>query len=145
MLEKAFEMDTSISKKKWLLAAATDRYLSNIGKPQIFGTQYGRDMKGNRILLDIDTTQVTDSERIEYGVPTLAEKRERLKWLNKIQLFTLYIDGMAIDEIIALCKKECLADGAYNITKRSINKFAYLLERDGEDEVTLKVLALNIS
>jgi len=32
---------------------------------------------------------------------------------------------------------------AYNITKRSINKFAYQLEKDGEDDVALKILALN--
>jgi len=74
MLEKAFEMDTSMSKLKWLLAAAKDRYLLNRGKPQIYGTQYGRDMKGNRILLEMDTTKVSDAERKEYGVSTLAEK-----------------------------------------------------------------------
>jgi|GEM_PF-890833 len=143
MLEKAFEMDTSMSKQKWLLAAATDRYLLNRNKPQIYGTQYGRDRKGNRILLDMDTTQVTDAERTELGVSTLAEQNQRLKWRNKKQLFTLYIDGMAIDEIIDLCKKECMVDGAYNITNRSINKFAYQLENDGEYEVALKVFTLN--
>lgn len=143
MLEKAFEMDTSMGKQKWLLAAATDRYLLNKGKAQIYGTQYSRDMKGNRILMDIDTTQVTDAERKEYGVSTLAEIYERLKWRNKKQLFTLYIDGIPIDEIIALCKQECMVDGTYNVTNRSINKFAYQLEKDGEDDVALKVLALN--
>jgi len=100
-------------------------------------------MEGRKILDDMDSTQVTDAERAEHGVSTLAEQRERLKWINKKQLFTLYIDGMSVEDIIALCKKEGTKEGEYNITKKSVNRFAYQLEEDGKQEAALKVFTLN--
>lgn len=77
LMRKAIELDSN--RSKWLLAAAIDRDLMRKGKPQIYGTQYrkmGADAPWE--LYKIDTTQVTDSERREYGVETLAQQREKL-------------------------------------------------------------------
>lgn len=77
----AIEKDTTINK--WLFAAATDRYLLSKGKPQIYGTQYGRIGNGPWKLDPIDTTKISDAERIKLGVRTLAKQREEVKLMNK--------------------------------------------------------------
>lgn len=77
----AIEKDSTISK--WLYAAATDRYLLSIGKPQIYGTQYGKIGDGPWKLDPIDTTKITDAERIKLGVRTLDQQREQVKLMNK--------------------------------------------------------------
>ncbi|WP_375578873.1 hypothetical protein ABWH96_17910 [Marivirga tractuosa] len=83
-MKKAIELDSTTNK--WLLAAATDRYLLSIGKPQIYGTQYIK-MRGEPWeLQEIDTTQITDAERIEFGVETLAQQREKVKRMNSERL-----------------------------------------------------------
>lgn len=71
LMSKATEMDTSINK--WLLAAAIDRDLMWRKEPQIFGTQYLVTADGSLELYQIDTTQISDEERMEYGVPVLSE------------------------------------------------------------------------
>ena len=60
-MEIAIQKDSTINK--WLLAAATDRYLLSIGKPQIFGTQYSRNDNEPWKLSEIDTTQISDEKR----------------------------------------------------------------------------------
>lgn len=80
LMEKSIELDSTANK--WLLAAATDRYLLSIGKPQIYGTQYQKRGDGPWKLGEIDTTQVTDAERIEFGVETLAQQSEKVKSMN---------------------------------------------------------------
>jgi hypothetical protein len=81
LMKKAVDLDPSLNK--WLLAAAIDRYLLGLGQPQIYGTQFEK--MGNQPwqLSKIDTTKVTDQERKEYGVGTLAEQREKVKEINK--------------------------------------------------------------
>lgn len=82
MMEKAVEIDPNIDK--WLLAAATDRYLVSIGKPQIYGTQYYKETReGPFIMNDLDTTKITDEERRKFNVPTLAEQKLKLIEMNK--------------------------------------------------------------
>ncbi len=81
-IKKSIELDST--RNKWLFAAITDRYLLSIGKPQIYGTQYqkhGIDKPWR--LGEIDTTKVSDDERIEFGVETLEQQREKVKRLNK--------------------------------------------------------------
>ena len=71
LMQTAIEMDSSINK--WLLAAAIDRDLMWRKEPQIFGTQYIVQLDNSIELYKMDTTQITDQERIEHGVPTLSE------------------------------------------------------------------------
>ena len=77
----AIEKDSTISK--WLYAAATDRYLLSIGKPQIYGTQYGKIGDKPWKLDPIDTTKISDAERIKLGVRTFAQQREQVKLMNE--------------------------------------------------------------
>jgi hypothetical protein len=46
-------------------------------KPQWYGTQYVQDSTGKSVLYTVDETAVTDAERIEMAVPTLAEAKKR--------------------------------------------------------------------
>jgi len=80
LMKKAIEKDTTINK--WLFAAATDRYLLSKGEPQIYGTQYQKMGDEPWKLGEIDTTKISDAERIKYGVETLAEQKEKVKKLN---------------------------------------------------------------
>ncbi|WP_299157035.1 DUF6624 domain-containing protein [uncultured Christiangramia sp.] len=81
LMKKAIEKDTTINK--WLFAAATDRYLLSKGEPQIYGTQYQKMGDEPWKLGEIDTTKISDAERIKYGVETLAEQEEKVQKLNK--------------------------------------------------------------
>jgi hypothetical protein len=80
LMKKAIELDSTINK--WLFAATTDRYLLSKGEPQIYGTQYYKEGDKPWILSEIDTTKITDAERIEYGVETLAEQRLEVIKMN---------------------------------------------------------------
>ena len=78
---KASEMDAEHSSARWLAAAAKDRYLQNVGKPQIYGTQF-RKVDGTWTLDPIDESAVTDEERARWGVPPLAKAKERAEAMN---------------------------------------------------------------
>lgn len=80
LMKKAIKLDSTINK--WLYAATTDRYLLSKGEPQIYGTQYHKIGDEPWKLAEIDTTKISDAERIEYGVETLAEQRKKLKEMN---------------------------------------------------------------
>jgi len=67
---------------RWLAAAAKDRHLLSLDRPQIYGTQY-RMEDGVVVLAPIDETAVTDQERREWDVPTLAETRASLAARNQ--------------------------------------------------------------
>ena len=63
---------------KWLSAAAWDRTMMRLNKPQWYGTQFTKSKEsGNWALYTIDESAVSDDERISMGVPTLAESRAR--------------------------------------------------------------------
>ena len=79
-MKKAIELDSTIDK--WLLAATTDRYLLSKGEPQIYGTQYLKMGDEPWKLAEIDTIKISDTERVEYGVETLAEQSEKVKQMN---------------------------------------------------------------
>jgi tetratricopeptide (TPR) repeat protein len=66
---------------RWLAAATKDRWLMNQGKPQLYGTQFKK-VDGKWILWEVDPS-VTDEERAKWGVPTLAESKERAKQMNE--------------------------------------------------------------
>jgi len=77
----AVDLDPDNEEAKWLSAAAWDRYLMRKGVPQWYGTQFVGG-PGAWHLYDIDTTAVTDSERVALGVRTLAELRAREQETN---------------------------------------------------------------
>jgi tetratricopeptide (TPR) repeat protein len=132
------------SRSKWLLAAAIDRDLMRRGKPQIYGTQYrrmGTDEPWE--LYELDTTKVTDKERKEYGVETLAEQREKLRMMNKKKLIELLQSGTSIDEIIKLAKSSDLETSEYDLSESGINSFGYQLMGEGNDEDALEVFKMN--
>ena len=67
---------------RWLVAAAYDRWLTNQGKPQKYGTQYtSRDDEPYR-LVDVDPT-TTDEERAAWNVPPLAEALRQAEELSR--------------------------------------------------------------
>ena len=80
LIKKAISLDSTMNKQ--LLAATIDRYLLSKGDPQIYGTQYQRNKGEPWRLAKIDTTKISDTQRIEYGVRTLAEQRQRVKEMN---------------------------------------------------------------
>jgi tetratricopeptide (TPR) repeat protein len=141
MMRKAVALDSSINK--WLLAAAIDRDLLGRGYPQIYGTQFEK--MGNQPweFSRIDTTKVTDAERKEYGVGSLAEQREKVKLLNKKRLSELLTAGKSVDEIVKFCKQEDKDKSAYNLSEGGINSFGYDLMRQKRNEEALKIFKLN--
>ena len=73
---RALELDPDHTDARWLFAASKDRYLHETGQPQWYGTQFHCDSDTRRRYMEVDTTQVSDAERVRLGVPTLAEQRE---------------------------------------------------------------------
>jgi L-ascorbate metabolism protein UlaG (beta-lactamase superfamily) len=77
---KAVELDPKNRAARWLAAATKDRELMKLGKPQRYATQY-RKVDGKWVLHDVDPS-VTDDERDQWEVPTLAEARKRVDAMN---------------------------------------------------------------
>lgn len=68
----------------WLSAAAWDRIMMRLQKPQWYGTQYvADDANSGYRLYKIDGDAVTDRERIRLGVPVLSEAKKRAEFLNE--------------------------------------------------------------
>lgn len=78
---KAAELDPGNRLARWLAAAATDRELVNLGKPQRYGTQTqaGRDEIFHMPAVD---PAVTDAERAQWNVPPLGELQRRMAAMN---------------------------------------------------------------
>lgn len=80
-MKTAMKIDSTVNKS--LFAAATDRYLLSVGKPQIYGTQFIQEGNGTWELKNYDTTAISDKERKRLGVGSLSEQMEKVKELNK--------------------------------------------------------------
>ncbi|AZQ43591.1 hypothetical protein [Nonlabens ponticola] len=80
LMERSVELDSTANK--WLLAAATDRYLQSVNKPQIYGTQYFKMGDEPWTMEPMDTTVITDEVRKQFNVETLAEQRQQLAEMN---------------------------------------------------------------
>ena len=143
LMKKAVELNPDANK--WLLAAATDRYLLSKDEPQIYGTQYSRkNEEGAKWeMREMDPTQVTDEERMEYGVETLAQQDEKLRVMNLTKLSSVLAEGKSIDDVIQLVKSEDLNNSEYNISESGINSFGYSLMGEGKDQEALKIFKLN--
>lgn len=141
LMKKSIELDSTANK--WLLAAAIDRNLLSRQKPQIYGTQYWKRNGHSWEMRDMDTTLITDAERIEYGVGTLAQQKEKLKQMNRKKLNELVKEGKTTDELIQFIKSEGPDLSKYDISERGVNSFAYELLAQGKEKGALKVLKLN--
>lgn len=141
-MRKSIELDSTANK--WLLAAATDRYLLSKDEPQIYGTQYEKfEMDEPWQLGKIDTTKVTDAERIVFGVETLAEQKEKVKRMNKRELSELLSEEKSVDQIIKIIKLEHNKDSEFDMSESGINSFGYEIMRERELKEALKIFALN--
>ncbi|MBK7214045.1 MAG: tetratricopeptide repeat protein [Bacteroidales bacterium] len=143
-MKMAIELDSTINK--WLLAAAIDRDLMRRGKPQIYGTQYvkmGENTKWE--LYEIDTTQISDSERKYYGVESLAEQKIKERRMNLILVSTFYPKSNSIDKTIRFIKTEKKKGpkSEYNVTEEGINSFGYDLMNSNKTQEALKIFKLN--
>jgi len=142
MMRKSIELDSTADK--WLLAATIDRYLLSKDEPQIYGTQYhkyGKDEPWQ--IAKMDTTKISDAERIEYGVETLAEQKEKVKRINQKKLYDLYSQGTSVDQIVKIIKSENKSDPKYDISEDGINGFGYNLMGEDKYGDALKIFKLN--
>jgi hypothetical protein len=84
LAREAVRRDPTHARARWLVAATHDRHLKSQGKPQIYGTQFSRiKPDGLWTLEPIDEDAVTDAQRVEMGVPPLAESRRRADAMNR--------------------------------------------------------------
>ena len=142
LMRKSIELDSTANK--WLLAAAIDRHLLSKEEPQIYGTQYQK--KGHDAPWEIgkmDTTKVSDAERLEYGVETLAEQREKVKQMNRKKLSDLLAQGKSIDDIIKIIQTEYKKDSEYDFSESGINSFGYNILGQGKNKEALNIFKLN--
>jgi tetratricopeptide (TPR) repeat protein len=79
---RAVALDSTYVRARWIAAAAMDRYLHSVGRPQIYGTQL-HVINGVWTLEPIDTTAVSDAERARWGVPPLARQRSWAREMNE--------------------------------------------------------------
>ncbi len=141
LMKKSIELDST--RNKWFLAVITDRYLLSINKPQIYGTHYKRLENNIVVREEMDSTKITDAERIECGVETLAEQREKIKNLNRKKLTELMDEGKTIDEIIVFVKNKDVLTFQYDLRETWFNHFGYNLMNEGKKEDALKIFKLN--
>lgn len=141
LMRKSIELDSTANK--WLLAAAIDRYLLSKGELQIYGTQYWKMKDQSWELREIDTTKITDAERIEYGVETLAQQRENVKRMNKKKLSEIVNEGKSVNELVLFIKQEDIKKSEYDVSESGINSFGYQIMSQGLKEDALKIFKLN--
>jgi len=142
MMRKSIELDSTVDK--WLLAAAIDRDLMRKKRPQIYGTQFIRkNAQSQWERYDLDSTKITDKERIQFGVETLEEQRKKELLMNKKRLNVLYNQDENIENIITFIKNENLETSEYNISESAINRFGYNLMAQEKNDNALKIFELN--
>jgi len=141
MMTKALQLDSSTNK--WLLAAAIDRDLMYRNKPQVYGTQYSKNGQDTPwFLYQIDSTKITDQQRVEYGVETLAGQRAKVKQMNKKELYEMFEAGVKIDDIVAFVSKEDKNRTVYDISLQAIISFGRdLIGLERKDDA-LKIFTL---
>lgn len=141
LMKKSIELDSTANK--WLLAAAIDRDLLSRNKPQIYGTQYWKMRDKPWELREIDTTKITDAERIKFGVETLAQQRAKVKRMNSKKIKEILNNEKSIEELIQIIKNEDKKETKYDISENGINNFAYQIMSQGKEEDALKIFKLN--
>ncbi len=142
MMRKNLELDPGADK--WLYAAAVDRDKMYRDVPQIYGTQYrktGEDSPWE--LYQIDTTVVSDEERIAHGVETLAEQKEKVNAMNRRQLSEMQAEGKSIVDIVAYCITTEPGLAEFNISEGGLNTFGYELMAEGKMNDALEIFKTN--
>jgi hypothetical protein len=76
-------LDPDSGRCKWLSAAAWDRLMMRLGRPQWYGTQFTKSDGGKWELYRVDESVVSDKDRAELGVPSIAEAKARAAELNR--------------------------------------------------------------
>ncbi|MET3036243.1 tetratricopeptide repeat protein [Chryseobacterium sp. NRRL B-14859] len=144
--ETALKLDPNLNR--WWYAAAVDRHLMHQNKPQIYGTQYIKDVTTNNkwARYKIDATKVTDEQRRYYGVESLKEQEEKEREMNLIPLADAYISHPSIDQLISFIISEHKKGlkSTYNTSENEINSFGYQLVREANINDALKIFKLNI-
>jgi len=141
LMRKSIELEPT--RNKWLLAVAIDRELLSRNKPQIYGTHYKRLEDKTVGREEMDTTKVTDAERIEYGIETLAQQREKIKRLNRKKLSELLNEGSSVAELIRFVKQENIKKSKYDLSESAINYLGYQLMGHEKKEEALEIFKLN--
>jgi hypothetical protein len=67
---------------RWIAAATLDRYLTTVGKAQIYGTQFDRNDAARE---PYNRTLVSDDVRRALGVPPIAEQLDQLRALKALR------------------------------------------------------------
>jgi hypothetical protein len=80
--KRAVELGSTEPLAKGLIAGSWDQYLYGKGLPQWYGTIIRGGLREPARLYDIDTTKVTDQERLRLGLRTLAQMRAAVDSLN---------------------------------------------------------------
>lgn len=146
LMTKSVELDSTQDKS--LLAAGIDLQLIRLNKPQIYGTQsyisfYDDETYGQVVMYEVDSTQVSDSERLEYNVRTLAEERKYLKSRLQKPLLDLMKSGKSIPEIVKFCQKEFKENPSSKyVSEHRLSTFGSRLSRKGELKQALKIFKL---
>jgi hypothetical protein len=81
LARKAVALSPGHARARRLAAAAHDRYLWSVGKPQVYGTQ-SHVVNGVWTLEPIDRRAVSDAERERAGLATLGEAEDGVRALN---------------------------------------------------------------
>lgn len=76
-------MSKGYEPARWIAAASLDRYLGNIGQPQIYGTQYLMDTAGQWGQGSYNSELISDQLRAIFGVPTRAEQEAKVQELRQ--------------------------------------------------------------
>lgn len=140
LMTKSIELDPT--RDKALLARVIDRRLVRLEKPQLYGTQSYlgiADSSWGLVMYEVDSIQVSDSDRIEYGVRTLAEQRKYLNSKLDRPLNDMMSEGMSFEEVIAFCKKEFKENPSSKyVSENTLDRFAFQLGRNEEMELSEK-------
>jgi hypothetical protein len=80
---ESIKLDPDNDRARWLAAAAEDRKLMYENKPQKWGTQF-KVVDGKWVVWNVDPS-ITDAQREEWNVPTLAQAQARAEQMNANQ------------------------------------------------------------
>jgi len=142
LMRKAIELNPA--RSRWLLAAAIDRDLMMRNEPQIYGTQFTKlDKDGPWILYDLDSTVITDNERMKHGVEPLKELKLKDLTQTIIKLEDLYADGKTIEEILIISENAFSLNHNIDLSEEGINVFASGLLGKNNLSDALKVYKAN--
>ncbi len=143
LMKKAIALNPDMHK--WLLAAIIDRNLMIQGKPQIYGTQYTRkDEQSPWEFYTLDSSQISDAERIVFGVETLEEQKEKLVQMNKRLLLDKYAEDNDLESVLNYCKANVGKDSPYDLSWKGISQFGFQLKRLDKLKEAVKVFEMNV-